>query len=169
MKSRNWKLCILVIFLAVCFSIYAGVCYCQTYGTVTLPNMTGLGQWNTGYTLFSEQNYYPIQPYSYSSMYQGYPFGYSRTPIWGWREPPGKSTLKLLQDLMPGHSLTYMDVYGIEDEPVYGIVGYRQTRTYPYPYPYGLYGLGSLGSTINTWSNPYGYYGGYNYSYGYGL
>jgi hypothetical protein len=142
MKTRNWKLCILAIFLVVCFTVYAGNCYSQTYEPFGLLDTLGSQMFSTGLPDY----YFPYDPIPSPYPYEPYRFvdygwGGSGTlkPIWGWRHPGGQSTIELLQKRMPMLNINYREFFGMEPEPVWDIIGYERHGGYPpwdpYPWP----------------------------------
>ena len=110
MKTRNFKLSLLVIFLALCFTIYAGNCYSQInsnlFDTSTFAYTQVLDPLRIGY--IDPGPYYPIDMSPYDYMWGGY------MSIYRWANPAGKSTLDLLLDTVPNLNLTFKEFYGVD-------------------------------------------------------
>ncbi|MGA1842587.1 MAG: hypothetical protein ACMUIU_18385 [bacterium] len=100
MKTRNRKLSLLVIFLTLCFIIYAGNCYSQV--SSFLDTNYSWNQWDIGYPFGI--GYSSLQSLNYLS---GFPFYY-------WIQPGGKATLDLLLATVPNLNITYEAFYGVE-------------------------------------------------------
>ena len=132
MKTRNCKLILLVIFLALCFAIYAGNCYSQGLDLMG-PSYNILDQLGIGYPFGI--GYQSLQPYN---LLWEWPFYY-------WIQPGGKATLDLLLDTVPNLNITYEDFYGVEYEP------YRVDLKFDF---YTNRFQGSILDNLNVYQNP---------------
>ncbi|MGA1842585.1 MAG: hypothetical protein ACMUIU_18375 [bacterium] len=135
MKTRNCKLSLLVIFLALCFIIYAGNCYTQVSDFMG-PSYNILDQLDIGYPYGI--GYLSLLPFSYSWDW----------PFYLWRPQAGKTALELLLDTVPNLNITYESFYGVEYKPYrldlefdHNIFDYRILQD-------------PMGSNLNVYQNP---------------
>ena len=149
MKTRDCKLGLLVIFLALCFAIYAGNCYSQLFGMNDMSYMNplnALNQWDLGYSNQLDINYaFGTGAYYPSMQLFNCLWG---CPFYSWIQPGGKATLDSLLDTIPNLNITYEAFYGVEYEP-YGVA----LQSYYYINDnYGL--LSPRLSNLNVYEDP---------------
>jgi hypothetical protein len=131
MKTRNWKLCTLVIFLAVCFALYAGNCYSQEpdpgdwfliddnmHPPIRMPDSWEPPSLKPWYSVPTPMPLLGIDssPWPPVSIGPIYPMQELFGSPWGfgyWGIPAGETTLDLFKEMMP--QLTYEKFYNMED------------------------------------------------------